>query len=199
MSDDVTVRADRPDFFAFRSDEGRLQIRLDADGTTITLVMTTLRDDAARVAEDLRELAGSVDALIENWEPSPDPYDAFVAPALNGYELRLNCELVGVYPTREIAEYELDRAMHRDGYIPDAWLLDERGGHTLLPAADTRPPDPLPGAEYAVGDLVRCADRPFVWRVLGDWGALGVEVQVVEDPETRRHVTDRSLLRPARE
>ena len=102
---------------------------------------------------------------------------------------------VGDYPSRDVAEIELARAMVTAGVFPNAWYVDERGYHVDINAEIRRWHNtggdgmaPLDGVQYQPGDRV--------WFVETDWPYVGVEIHTDGDPSIRAHVTDRAELRP---
>lgn len=122
--------------------------------------------------------------------PRPDD-DGFVSLDRDGYHVSLAASHRGVYPTREIAVYELARNMASMGHFPPAWIEGEHG-----PAAESIDDEvrafhdengdqvkPLPGVRFEPGDLVTVDNDDWKsWVVTADYGHLGLILHTEGDP-----------------
>lgn len=143
----------------------------------------------------------------EDEDPGPGEYDGWITLDRDGYSLRLEgVWLPGVYPTREIAIYELAAEMSLTGSFPAAWVTGEHGPATASVDMQVRAHHdaggtgllPLPGVQYEPGAPVRY-DGEGVWTVQRDYGTgigMGVMIYAAGDPSVTGHVTDRARLAP---
>lgn len=145
-------------------------------------------DALASVRETIAAILGvDYDAPSPDYDedaPRPDD-DGFVSLDRNGYHVSLAASHRGVYPTREIAVYELARAMAGDEEFTSAWVTGEHG-----PALESIDNEicayyqftgsegtlrPLPGVRFEPGDLVTVDNDDWKsWVVAADYGHLGL-------------------------
>jgi hypothetical protein len=180
----------------------RLHVR--AGDVDVRITIGDLYDDVSLLAASLHHLADDVDAdILDSWHDTPDEFDAYISFDRGRYHVSLEGVRIGDYPSRDVAEIELARAMVDGGVFPNTWFITDHG--------DTEPIDddirrwhdeggdqmaPLPGVQYRPGDRVWYADVDWPYRVVGDWGPAGVEIHTDGDPSIWTHVTDRAELRP---
>jgi hypothetical protein len=155
------------------------------------------------VADSLRHLAQDAEEIRDGWEGVPGGYDAYISVDRGRYQVSLEGSPVGDYPSREVAELELARAVVAGGVFPPAWYVADHGSYIAIDADIRRWHDeggdgmvPLPGVQYLPGDRVRDAGDGFTYVVIGDWGPAGVEIHMHGDPRIRTHIVDRDQLAP---
>jgi hypothetical protein len=144
---------------------------------------------AEELADALDTLNDDMRDIITNWEDSPDEEDGYISFYNGKYCVSLSGNQVGQYPSRDIAEYELAKAVIETGYYPNCWLEGERGGHDLLDLSRfTDEQDnlkPLEGVQYGAGDDVTVSEPLSDWSswvVDGDYGTLGLLLHIDGDP-----------------
>ena len=129
-------------------------------------------------------------------DETPHPNHGFVTldarPGYQDYRVTLRGQEIGGYHTREIAIYELARAMAGDEEFTPAWITGEHG-----PAAESIETEvyahyefsgsegtliPLEHTRYGPGDLVIVEGQDWQpWVVTGDWGDLGIQLHALGD------------------
>lgn len=170
------------------TEEGEIEFTLEVGNDRVTFVAGYDISAADALLGVLRDLASNVEKIISDWQDRPDnEADAFVYETRDGYTVSLEgvqvmCDYnrFGAFPSREIAEYELAKAMSERGVFPGLWYVNERGnidndyermrgyhdegGTVLLP---------LPGVRYEEGQHV--SNAGLRWSVVKDYGSnLGV-------------------------
>jgi len=162
-------------------------------------------DSAALLAQSLHHLAKDVDDdVLDGWQDMPDEYDAYISFDGGRYYASLEASRVGDYPSQEVAEIELARAMVAAGAFPNAWFVNERGNYHDIgedirrwhnEAGDGMAA--IEGIQYQPGDRVRYVGIDWSCVVIADWGTVGgVEIHAHGDPTVRAYVTDRTELDP---
>jgi hypothetical protein len=203
----ITLFEQEPEFAVERLGSGDVQVTVHAGDTIIRINVGRIHEDVSVLAASLHHLAEDIDQdILEGWEDTPDEYDGYIGVDRGRYHVRLDGRRVGDYPSREVAEIELARAMVTDGVFPNLWFVNERGYHEPIHEAIRRwhtdtgdAMVSLGGVEYQPGDRVRYAGMDWPYVVLGDWGPAGVEIHTDGDPSIRAHVTDRADLHPITE
>jgi hypothetical protein len=194
----------KPEFGVERNpDDGDVVLEVRADGITIRVNVGGMYDDVSLLAESLRHLAEDVvEDILDGWEDVPDEFDAYITFDRGRYHVSLEGTRVGDYPSRNVAEIELARAMVTGGAFPNAWYVNDHGNHLDINADIRRWHDaggdgmaPLGGVQYQPGDRVWYVEMDWPYIVVGDWGPAGVEIHTDGDPIIRAHVTDRSEVR----
>jgi hypothetical protein len=201
---DLALYDDAPKFIVERHETGDVELMIRADHTTIRITVGRCYGNASLLGESLRHVAEDVaENILGRWEDAPDKYDAYISFHQGRYHVSLEGIRVGDYPSREVAEIELARAMVSGGLFPPAWSITDHGNHVAIDEQIRRWHDeggtqmaPIPGVQYQPGDRVRYADVDWPYRVVGDWGPAGVEIHTDGDPSIWTHVTDRAQLRP---
>ena len=201
---EVTLYDTEPEFGVDRDETGAVTLTIRAEHTTIRLRVGTVYDSASLLAQSLHHLAEDLDDdILDGWEDFPDEGDAYISFDRGRYHVSLDGTRVGDYPSQDVAELELARAMVAAGVIPNAWLVNDHGNtlpindhicrwHT--PGGDAMAP--LDGVQYQPGDRVRHTPDDWPHLVVADWGPAGVEIHAAGDPSIRVHVTDRDALHP---
>ncbi len=200
------------EFSVEHSDENEeIVFILEAGDDTVRLIAGGSATDAADLASQLRSAAEDADTIADDWEETPDQEtDGIVYETSDGYTIDLEGAAledlggrVRVFPTQDIAIYELARAMTDRRVCPDAWYVSERGDHEpigshiythLIDDEDKlRPPT---GAKYSQGDVVSLAGDGWpTWTVDGDYGEYGVMIHAQGDPAIT-HVAAHDDLTP---
>lgn len=177
-------------------------------------------EDAENLARDLRSAANDAEAIVSDWQDRPDEYDGFVSEDRGRYLVSLDGvhwngdALVSVtrfpdrrwrsFPTRDIATYELARAMEVSGVFPNVWYQNERGspdniGEQVRAFHDEGGTNckPLSGVEYEDGAdvLIRYEEGFLGGQVVKDYGELGI-VYVLSGDDEERFSEDRSEVKP---
>jgi len=194
----------KPEFGVQRNPDGDVELRVRAGGVSVRITVGNLYEDVSLLAESLRHLAEDVEEdILDGWQDTPDEFDAYISFDRGRYHVSLEATRVGDYPSREVAEIELARAMVAAGVFPNAWLVNDHGNHLDINDDIRRWHDeggdqmaPIPGVQYQPGDRVWTTDMDWPYIVVGDWGPAGVEIHTEGDPSIRAHVTDRDELRP---
>ena len=194
----------QPEFAVHRQPDGDVQLQVRADGVDVRITIGSRYDDVSLLAASLHHLADDVDEdILDGWQDTPDEFDAYISFDRGRYHVSLQGSRVGDYPSREVAEIELARAMVDAAVFPNAWCITDHGNYVAIDEDIRRWHDdggdrmaPLPGVQYQPGDRVRYADADWPYRVVGDWGPAGVEVHPDGDPTIRTQATDRAELRP---
>ena len=204
MTVQIRLHDREPEFGVDRDAHGDVRLTIRAGGATIRVSVGRIYGAAALLGESLRHLAEDVtDTILHEWRDTPDDADGYITVDRGRYHVTLDTSPVGDYPSQEIAEIELARAMAARGVFPPAWLVGDRlvvcdindrirrwhdaGGDGMAP---------IDGVQYRPGDPIWCGDTDWPYRVIGDWGRAGVELHTDGDPTVRLHVTDRTQLRP---
>ncbi|MFK3983079.1 hypothetical protein ACI2K4_22215 [Micromonospora sp. NPDC050397] len=201
---ELTLHDTAPRFHVERNDTGDVELMVCADGTAVRINIGRDHDDASSLAERLRDLSeNTATDILADWWDIPDESDAYISFDRDRYHVTLEGSIVGTFPSRDVAEIELARAMVTHQVFPRAWYINDRGNYSDIDADVRRWHDeggdqmvPLPGVEYQPGDLVWHGDPDWPYKVVDDWGEAGVEIHTVGDPTVRAHVTDRTQLRP---
>ena len=109
---EVTLHDDEPEFAVARDAAGDVALTIRADTTTITLSVAGIYDSASLLAQSLHHLAEDVDEdILDRWEDVPDEFDAYISFERGRYHVSLEGTRVGDYPSQDVAEIELARAM----------------------------------------------------------------------------------------
>jgi hypothetical protein len=203
MTVQIRLQDPAPVFGVDRDAHGEVRLTIRAGGATIRVSVGRIYG-AALLGESLRHLAEDVtDTVLHEWQDAPDDADGYITVDRGRYHVTLDTAPVGDYPSQEIAEIELARAMAARGVFPPAWLVGDRlvvcdindrirgwhdaGGDGMAP---------IDGVQYRPGDPIWYRDGDWPYRVIGDWGRTGVDLHTDGDPTVRVHVTDRTQLRP---
>jgi hypothetical protein len=198
----ITLFEREPAFAVERLGSGDVQVTVRAGGTIIRINVGRIYDDASLLATSLHHLADDLDEdILEDWEDTPDEEDGYISFDRGRYHVMLEGSRVGDYPSRDVAEIELTRAMVTGGVFPNLWFINDHGNHQSIHEAIRRWHNeagdamaPLDGVEYQPGDRVWYVDMDWPCVVVGDWGPAGVEIHTDGDPSIRAHVTDRTDL-----
>ena len=204
MTAQIRLHDNEPGFRVERDERGDVTLSIRADGTTVRISIGRIYASAALLGQSLRHLADDVtDTILDRWEETPDEDDAYISFDRGRYYVSLEGTRVGDYPSQEVAEIELARAMVKHGVFPPAWLVNDRGIVLDINEHIRRWHDaagdgmaPIEGVQYQPGDAVRYGDTDWPYRVVDDWGTAGVEIHTAGDPRIRVHVTDRGELLP---
>lgn len=201
---EVTLYDTEPEFGVDRDQAGDVTLTIRAEHTTIRLCIGAGYGSASLLAHSLHHLAEDVeDDILQGWQDVPDEGDGYVTFERGLYHVSLDGTYVGDYPSQDVAELELARAMLAGGVFPNAWYVNDHGNTHAIddnvrrwhnPAGDAMVV--LDGVQYQPGDRVHYAPEDWPYLVVGDWGPAGVEIHAVGDPSIRAHVTDRGELRP---
>jgi len=199
----ITVRDDEPEFGVERTETGDVRLTIRADSTTFCLAIGPFHDSVSVLAESLRHLAEDIDdTILDGWEDTPDEHDGYIVFDRGRFHVSLEGAPVGHgYPSQDVAEIELARAMVTAGVFTNAWFITDHGNHVAINDSIRAWHDaggdamaPLPGVQYEPGDRVQFTGTDWPYVVIGDWGPAGVEIHTDGDPTIRSHVTDRSEL-----
>jgi hypothetical protein len=188
---------------ALNSPLGQECLAYAASGLGVHTTVGSLYEDVSLLAESLRHLVQDFEeTILDGWEDMPGENDGYISIDRGRFHVSLEGIPVGNFPTREVAEIELARAMVAAGVFPNAWFSD-RGDHLDIHDDIRRwhsdggdQMTSLPGVQYQPGDRVWHAHLDWPHIVVGDWGPAGVEIYTEGDPSVRCHVTDRDNLRP---
>jgi len=148
-----------------------------AGGVSVRITVGNLYEDVSLLAESVRHLAEDVEEdILDGWHETPDEFDAYISFDRGRYHVSLEATRVGDYPSREVAEMELARAMVAAGVFPNAWLINDHGNHLDINDDIRRWHDeggdqmaPIPGVQYQPGDRVWTTDMDWPYIVVGDW------------------------------
>ena len=193
-----------PRFAVDRDEAGDVTLLIHAEHSTIRVNVGRGYDSASLLAQSLHHLAEDLDEqILDGWDDTPDEFDAYITVERGRYHVSLEGIHVGDYPSQDVAELELARAMVVGGVFPNAWFVTDHG-NTLDINANVRrwhnqagdAMAPIEGVQYQPGDRVRYAQVDWPHIVVGDWGPAGVEIHTAGDPSIRAHVTDRDELGP---
>jgi hypothetical protein len=125
---EVTLYDDEPEFAIARDDTGDVQLSIHAERTTIQITVGRIYDSASLLAQSLHHLAEDLDNdILDGWEDIPDEHDAYISVDRGRYHVSLEGTHVGDYPSQDVAELELARAMVTGGVFPPAWLVNDHG------------------------------------------------------------------------
>lgn len=193
-----------PEFGVQRCPDGDVELRLRAGGVEVCVDVGDRHEDVSLLAESLRNLVKDVtDDILDGWPEDPDEFDGYISFDRGRWHVLLDGTRFGDYPSREVAEIELARAMVTSDVFPNAWLITDHGNHVAIDDDVRRWHDqagtqmaPIPGVQYRPGDRVWYAEVGWPHRVVGDWGPAGVEIHAEGDHTMWTHVTDRDVLRP---
>lgn len=194
-----------PAFTVDRDGHGDVTLTIDADRNSIRIHLGGGYDSAALLAQSLHHLAEDVDDdVLDGWQDMPDENDAYIVLGGGRYHVSLEASAVGTYPSQDVAEIALARAMVAAGVFGNAWFIDERGTCHDIGESVRRWHNEggdgmaaIEGIQYQPGDPVRYAGIGWPCVVVQDWGAVGgVELHAHGDPTVRAHVTDRTELAP---
>jgi hypothetical protein len=199
---EVTLYDDEPQFAVARDGDGDVTLTIRAERTTIHLSVGRLHDSASLLAQSLHHLAEDVDSdILDGWEELPDEYDAYISVDRGRYHVSVEGTHVGDYPSQDVAEIELARAMVTGGVFPPAWFINDHGNYHDINEHIRRWHDdggdamaPIEGVQYQPGDRVWYVEMDWPYIVIGDWGPAGVEIHTEGDRSIRAHVTDRTEL-----
>lgn len=183
-------------------DSGEIILTVTGDGDeSVRVNAGDSPEDAEQIRDSLRSLLADAEDLVKDWETRPDfESDAFVADGRDGYSVSLEGSHIGTYPSRDIATYELARAMADGGVSPNCWYQNERGNTDSIGEEISKylgEDDkllPLPGAEFEPGDVIRHADRnrcDWPMAVDRDYGELGIWAHTSGDPSITELIEDR--------
>ena len=200
----VTLYDTEPEFAVARDDAGDVALTIRADNTTITVSIGRVYDSASLLAQSLHHLAEDLDNdILDEWEDTPDEFDAYITADRGRYHVSLEGTRVGDYPSQDVAEIELARAMVTGGVFPNAWYINDHGNSLDINAHIRRwhsdagdAMAAIDGMQYQPGDRVWTSDMDWPHIVVGDWGPAGVEIHTEGDPTIHCHTTDRDELRP---
>ena len=200
---DLSLRDTEPAFGVHRDPDGDVQFTVHADGVNIQVTIGACHEDVSLLADNLRHLVDDVqDKILDGWEDSPDEGDAYISASRGRYHVTLDGSRVGDYPSQDVAEIELARAMVTGGVFPNTWFITDHGNHVDINDSIRRwhsdggdQMAPIPGRQYQPGDRVRYTGIDWPCIVVEDWGPAGVELHTAGDPSVGAHVTDRAELR----
>jgi hypothetical protein len=165
----LRLRDPKPEFGVDRHPAGDVELEICANAHAVRITIGDLYEDVSLLAESLRHLAEDVERdILDGWEDTPDESDAYISVDHGRYHVSLEEVRVGDYPTRDVAEIELARAMVAAGTFPNAWFINERlihldinddirrwhneGGDQMIP---------LPEVQYQPGDRLRHAEMDW--------------------------------------
>ena len=201
---EVTFYDTEPRFGIDRDGAGDVTLTIHAEHTTIRVNVGRVHDSASLLAQSLHHLADDLDEqILDGWEDFPDECDAYITVERGRFHVSLDGTRVGDYPSQDVAELELARAMVISGVFPNAWFVNDHGnpldinrnvGRWHTDAGDAMAP--IDGVQYQPGERVRYGEAVWPQIVVADWGPAGVEIHAAGDPTIRTHVTDRNELRP---
>lgn len=138
-AEDITIEPVRTD-----DEWGSIVVTITTDNDTITIGCGRFYDDAVTLRDSLASALSQAESIVKDWQDLPDADgDGFVFEDRGRYYVQLegstwqdghfparndrsNWRPQG-YPSRDIAEYELARAMIDAGCFPNAWYQNERG------------------------------------------------------------------------
>ena len=177
-------------------EDGDITLTIDTDDGEITIDCGRFQVDADQLRGELELALVQAREILNDWEDRPDEGDGYVTeergeflPSLSGKRLWKGRH---GFPSREIAVYELARAMAEAGYYPNAWYVNERGNTDAIDDAvgawhgDDGKLKPLPGVRHEAGDTVSLAGDDWpTWTVDADYGDMGVMVRTQGDPDVR--------------
>jgi hypothetical protein len=178
------LHATKPEFSVDRNPDGDVVLDVRAEGVRIRVHVGGSYDDVSLLAESLRHLAEDVvENILDGWQDVPDEFDAYITVDRGRYHVSLEGSRVGDYPSRDVAQIELARAMVTGGVFPNAWYVDERGYHVDVNTDIRRWHNtggdamaPLDAVQYQPGDRVWFVETDWPYVVDGDWGPAGVEI-----------------------
>jgi hypothetical protein len=125
---EVTLYDTEPEFVVARDEAGDVQLIIRAERTTIRVSVGTVYDSASLLAQSLHHLAEDLDEqILDGWEDFPDEGDAYITVEWGRYHVTLEGIRVGDYPSQDVAELELARAMATGGVFPNAWFVTDHG------------------------------------------------------------------------
>ena len=202
MTAAITVYDDEPEFVVDRDPQGEVTLTIHADGSTIRVNVGRLHASVSLLAQSLHHLADDVDAdILDGWYEVPEEGDAYISFDHGRYHVSLEGVPVGDYPSQDVAELELARAMVTGGVFPPAWFINDHGNYDDINENIRRWHDdagdamaPLAGVQYQPGDRVAYTGIDWPCVVISDWGPAGVEIHTAGDPSIRAHVTCRAEL-----
>ncbi len=130
---DLDLYDEAPEFGVQRHDSGDVELTIRAEGTRIRITLGRLYDNASLLAESLRHLAEDVaENVADRWEDRPDEYDGYISFGRGRHHVSLEGKPVGDYPSRDVAEIELARAMVAGGVFPNAWFITDHGNYAAI-------------------------------------------------------------------
>lgn len=185
-----------PSFTIEKNADGDVVLTITDDtdpGSEITINTGSGYSGAEELADSLDTLNDDMKNIMANWEDTPDDEDGYISFYNGAYYARLSGSYIGDdargFPSRDIAEYELAKAMATAGYFPNCWLEGERGGYDLLDLSrfndDEGNIKPLEGVQHETGSLVSVPERLSdwtTWVVDGDYGTMGLMLHTSGDP-----------------
>jgi hypothetical protein len=125
---EITLYDTEPEFVITRDEGGDVQLIIRPEGTTIRVSVGRVYDRASLLAQSLHHLAEDLDEeILDQWEDTPDEFDAYITVERGRYHVSLDGTRVGDYPSQDLAELELARAMVPGGVFPNAWLVTDHG------------------------------------------------------------------------
>lgn len=204
-------------------ESGNLRVRItvldgSAESARVDLFPGCFAEDAESLAAVLEQAAKEARAIVDGWEDRPsgegDGFVSFDSYYRGGsYLVMLEGSRwdgdtlwpVGQgphigFPTQDIAEYELERAMQSAGCFPNTWYEDDRGYPVAIDVSkysdDEGKMKPLKGAEYEDGAAIDVDGMSAF--VIRDYGVLGIVFRYEGDDE-RQYTDQRELVKPAPE
>jgi len=130
---DLVLHDEQPQFIVERHETGDVELMIRADHTTIRITVGRAYNNASLLGESLRHLAEDVaENILDVWEDVPDEDDGYINFHRGRYHVSLEGRQVGDYPSREVAEIELARAMVAGGAFPNAWFITDHGNYAAI-------------------------------------------------------------------
>jgi hypothetical protein len=125
---EVTLYDTEPEFGVQRDEDGDVTLTIRAEGTTIRIGVGRIYDSASLLAQSLHHLAEDLDEdILDGWADVPDDGDAYITAERGRYWVSLDGTRVGDYPSQDVAELELARAMVAGAVFPNAWFVTDHG------------------------------------------------------------------------
>ena len=191
---DPGARGGGPRFSIERGPGGDVILSVLTQNVQVEINVGRSLEDVQNMVDDLGETAGAaLSDILECWEDTPEDRDGYVTLYRLMYAVQLDLLDGGMYPTQDIATYELARMMANAGWFPNAWYQGQVGYddiNTDIKAFLTDDQDkprlkPLDGVVYDDGDTVMldgtCGTPCTVVR---DYGKLGVMMHVEGYPSS---------------
>jgi hypothetical protein len=199
----LDLRDAAPELHVERGEHGEVTLEVHAGDMQVHITVGRYAQDADTLAAALRQAAEDASDLADGWEDLPDDSDAYIGFDRGRYHVSLDGSRVGDYPSQDVAEIELARAMTAGGVFPNAWFITDHGNPIPINDNLRRWHDEngtgmvaIPDVRFEPGQRIWYGHNDWPYRVVGDWGQAGVEIHAEGEPGIWTHVTDRDALRP---